>query len=141
MADRDEAFINALVGLEATMASLRTSVKSSQMGNIIAPYDGDAMTCNQWLTSVEKYTALIDDNSDGRKVQTAYMTAKGAVSDFIKRWVDSRNDANPPIPVTWTSLKTDISSHFSTVADSDYAHDVLKKIRQGANETVSSPPQ
>ena len=129
--------VGALSSLDATMATLRTSYKATQLSSIVTPYDGEATKAREWVSSIIKYSELIDEPNDETRVRVAYMTAKGSVSDFIKRWVDARTQANPPRVVTWTDLKTDILSHFSTVTDKDFAHDVLKKIRQGPSETVS----
>ena len=133
----EERLVGTLGSLNTTMATLRTSYKASQMSSIITPYDGDATKAREWVSSVVKYSELIDEPNDDTRVRVAYMTAKGSVSDFIKRYVDARTLANPPQRVTWADLKRDILSHFSTVTDKDFAHDVLKKIKQGPTETVS----
>ena len=133
----EERLVGALSSLDATMATLRTSYKATQLSSIVTPFDGEASKAREWVSSIIKYSELIDEPNDETRVRVAYMTAKGSVSDFIKRWVDARTQANPPRVVTWAELKTDILSHFSTVTDKDFAHDVLKKIRQGPSETVS----
>ena len=131
----EEAMYQTLASLDSTMHSLKNSYNATNLVSMVPPYHGNSDTCRLWLSNVLKFCEINNEQSDGRRVQIAYATARGPVSDFIKRWTDNKN-LNQEV-VTWDALKADLISHFSAVSDSDHAHDVLKKIKQGPSETVS----
>ena len=126
----DQQLVTTFRSLDLTLSGLRDSYDTSTITNVVPPYDGDRSKCRDWITALEKYFELHNITIDSRKVQMAYMTARGTVSDFLKRWQAARI-----APVTWPDAALALVSHFSTVTDSDHSYDLLKKITQGDNES------
>ena len=78
--------------------------------------------------SIEKY-AILTQLGDQRKL-VAYQASKGAVSDFIKRYLQEHPRR------TWQQLQEEIILRFSEVTDSQHALMLLRKVRQREGESV-----
>lgn len=129
----EEAIQGCLTNLDATLSSLKTSYSTQGLRDIVTPYAGDSNKCREWLTNVEKFAELNGEETNNGKIRLAYMSARGAVSDFIKRFTAE----TPRDEITWPNLTKNLIAHFSVVSDSEHAHDVLRKIKQRPGETVS----
>ena len=129
----EESIQETLANLDATLISLKVSNSTQGLKNIISPYSGEASQCREWLTSVEKYAELNCEDTHNGKIRLAYMTARGAVSDFIKRFIAD----TPADEITWPKLTKNMMSHFGLIVDSEHAHAMLRKIKQKPGETIS----
>ena len=120
-----------LRGLHATMENLNVSISTQSLGSFVDKYEGEPKEFKGWIRSVEKYS-LLNNLDDRRKINTAFLSSKGTVSDYIFRWT---NDT-PQINQTWDRLKQDLTVRFSLVTDAEHANSLLKKIKQGPNRSV-----
>ena len=66
------------------------------------------------MRAVEKFGALANA-TDEALIKIAYQTAKGPVSDFLTRYIDSHRDR------TWAETRAELRSRFAEVVDMQYA--------------------
>ena len=123
---------NALLqGLHATMDNLNASISAQSLASFVNKYEGEPKEFKGWIKSIEKY-ALLNNLEDKKKVNTAFISSKGPVSDYIFRWRSDTPQGNQ----TWDRLKQELTTRFSLVTDSEHANTLLKKIKQGPNRSV-----
>ena len=111
------------------ISGVHTTIGAQGVAKIIPSYDGDPKQCKEWLKSIEKYAVLTQMGEDQRKL-VAYQASKGAVSDFVKRYLQD-NPGN-----TWPQLQEEIILRFSEVTDPQHALMLLRKVRQKEGESV-----
>ena len=124
-----------LQGLQITMENLASAISNQELGHIangIKSFDGEPQHFKEWMRSLEKYISLYSLN-DSNCIKMAFISSKGAVSDFIFRW---QNDLSIT-EQNWEKLKTALSNHFAQVTDAEHAHLLLRQIKQRAHETVT----
>ena len=109
----------------------QTEAAGSQAVSLtIKTFDGTkAADFKDWITSIDKH-AYLYGNSDEKRKLTAYQASSGAVSDFIKRFLDSRPTEN------FNTLRRELSNRFSDVADRAHAFALLGKTKQKQDEGV-----
>ena len=91
-----------------------TAALSIPLSSVVTPFEGDPTKFKQWIKEVEKY-ALMSGKQNHEIPILAYMTCKGSVGDFIKRYFDETE-----IP-SWNDLKTLLRDRFADVIDSQHA--------------------
>ena len=79
--------------------------------------------------TVEKYIILAGGDDDQTK-RLAYQTSRGAVSDYIQRYMTVHPN------ISWEDLKSELNIRFDEVNDSHHTFTMLLKIRQTKSETV-----
>ena len=120
-----------LQGLQATMDNLNVSISTQSLASFVNKYEGEPKEFKGWIRSVEKYS-LLNNLDDRRKINTAFLSSKGPVSDYIFRWTADTPAGNQ----TWDRLKRDLTLRFSLVTDAEHANSLLKKIKQGPHGSV-----
>ena len=121
-----------LTGLQSTMDNLATAIANQGVGTLIENFNGDALKFKEWLRQIDKY-ALMNNLDDAKQIKIAFMTSKGAVSDYIFRWQkEIEAERN-----TWENLKHDLTARFSAITDANHAHALLRQIKQKHNEPVT----
>ena len=125
-----ENYLEVLGALESTLNNFNATLRNQGVGNLVVPYEGDPKQCRNWINSIEKFADL-NKLDQANKIHVTYMMARGPVSDFIQRWQSGNQQP------TWADLVQNLLAHFSSVTDSDHAHDILRKIKQKNGETVS----
>ena len=111
------------------ISGVHTVIGAQGVAKIITAYQGDPKQCKEWLKSIEKYAILTQLGEDQRKL-VAYQASKGAVSDFIKRYLQDHPRR------TWQQLQEEIILRFSEVTDPQHALMLLRKVRQKEGESV-----
>lgn len=64
----------------------------------------------------------------------AYVTCKGSVGDFIKRYL-TEIEASGELP-SWNVLKQFLKNIFAEITDSQHALAIMRKMRKDSNESV-----
>ena len=110
-----------------------TAALSVPLSSVITPFEGDAQKFKQWIKEVEKYSVM--SGKQGHEIpMLAYITSKGSVGDYIKRYLDE-TDASEEIP-SWNDLKESLKNRFAEITDPQHALAVMRKTRQNSNESV-----
>lgn len=122
-------FVNVLRNVGEQMAGLSTTMGAQGVAKIIKPFDGNAKEYKEWVKSIEKYALLTRVPADQVKM-VAYQSSKGPVSDFLKRYLEA-NAAH-----TWAQVKTELSTRFAEVTDSQHALMLLRKVKQKQEESI-----
>ena len=131
--DMEEIIKGTLANLDATLTSIKVSCSTQGLRDIVSTYEGEPHKCREWLTNVDKFAELNGEETTNGKIRLAYMTARGVVSDFIKRYTRE----TPVADITWAHFTKSVISHFSVITDSEQAHDALRKIKQRPGESAS----
>ena len=125
----EQRLVNLFEGLSGAIGALTNTVTAQGVGTKIEVYSGEPKGFKDWLKSIEKYALLT--NADGPQTKRiAYQASKGAVSDFIHRYIQ----ANPNN--TWDQLKNELAARFSEIQDSQHAFTMLRQTKQKSGETV-----
>ena len=112
--------------------SLQTTM-SVPLLQVVQVFNGDGSKFKQWVKDVERY-ATMARLGDSDIPQIVHIACSGLVGDFVQRYIEEcQTDKVPP---SWSDLKTLMTKRFSEVQDSQYAMALLRRIRQGPNETV-----
>lgn len=99
----------------------------------ITIFQGDPGKFKQWVKDIEKYAKLSEmNNKDIPKI--AYVTCKGSVGDFIKRYL-TEIEASGELP-SWNVLKQFLKNIFAEITDSQHALAIMRKMRKDSNESV-----
>ena len=122
-----------MAGLSRTvgenMAGLSTTVGAQGVAKIINPFDGNPKDFKEWIKSIEKYALLTRVQADQVKM-VAYQASKGPVSDFIKRYLEAN------AACTWDQVKTELTTRFAEVTDTQHALMLLRKVKQKQGESI-----
>ena len=124
MADGDVATL--FQHIAAQLSGLSTIVGAQGFSHIVHPFEGDSKIFKDWVRSIEKYASLTDD----RVKMVAFQSSRGAVSDFIKRYLHDNVGNN------WGQLKTELTLRFAEISDPQHAFVLLRKIKQKPEENV-----
>ena len=116
-------------GLSGAIGNLANNVSAQGVGTKIEVYSGEPKGFKDWIKSIEKHALLTNANGTQTK-RIAFQTSRGAVSDFIHRYIT----ANPNN--TWDQLKDELSARFSEIQDSQHAFTLLRQVKQSRTETV-----
>ncbi|MCG7884346.1 MAG: hypothetical protein JAY96_22495 [Candidatus Thiodiazotropha endolucinida] len=111
------------------ISGVHTTIGAQGVAKIITSYEGDPKLCKEWVKSIEKYAILTQLGEDQKKL-VAYQASKGAVSDFIKRYLQEHPGSS------WQQLQEEIILRFSEVTDPQHALMLLRKVRQKDGESV-----
>lgn len=127
MADQD---IGAVFNNLATqMANVSSAVGTQGIAQVVTSFDGDNKQFKSWIKSVEKYAALAGIGPDRIKM-IAYQSSRGAVSDFIQRYLNDHPNN------TWDQLKAELTTRFAEITDPQHAFMLLRKVKQNPTENV-----
>lgn len=110
-----------------------TAALSVPLSSVITPFEGDSKKFKQWVKEVEKY-GLMSGKQAHEIPMLAYITSKGSVGDYIKRYLDE-TDASEEIP-SWNDLKESLKNRFAEITDPQHALAVMRRTRQNSNESV-----
>ena len=127
MADGDVATL--FQHIAAQLSGLSTVVGAQGFSHIVHPFEGDSKIFKDWVRSIEKYASLTG-LTDERVKMVAYQSSRGAVSDFIKRYLRDNVGNN------WGQLKTELTLRFAEISDPQHAFVLLRKIKQKPEENV-----
>lgn len=111
------------------LSGLTTTVGAQGVAKVIKPFDGNSKEFKEWVKSIEKYSMLVGLTQESIKL-VAYQSSRGAVSDFMKRFMD----ANPRH--TWRDIKIELQARFAEVIDPQHALLLLRKVRQRSSEPI-----
>ena len=111
------------------ISGVHTTTGAQGVAKITTSYQGDPKQCKEWIKSIEKYAILTQLGEDQRKL-VAYQASKGAVSDFIKRYLQDHPRR------TWQQLQEEKILRFSEVTVQQHALMLLRKVRQREGESV-----
>lgn len=110
-----------------------TAAIAVPINQVITIFEGDPGKFKQWIKDIEKYAKMSDmNNEDIPKI--AYVTCKGSVGDFIKRYL-TEIEASGELP-SWNDLKQFLKNRFAEITDSQHALAIMRKMRQNSNESV-----
>lgn len=113
-----------------TITQQTEALGTQSIAVFIRPYDGtSASDYKRWIKDIEKY-AYLHKCDDERTQLLAFQTGTGFVADYIKRYLESRQDKS------WTELKAELASRFSDVTDTSYAFTLLSKCRQAPDQSI-----
>ena len=112
--------------------NLTAAMTAQGVFQIVKTFEGDPRKFKTWVKEIEKYARLVRLENDTIP-NIAYQTSSGSVSDFIKRYIDSVENIGD---LSWEDLKKLLRQRFAGITDSQQAMDLLRKTRQGDNESV-----
>lgn len=92
-------------------------------------YEGNPKQFLNWIKSIEKQ-AMLDNLNDDSVKRLAFRTSRGAVSDFIQRFLTERSKSN------WVQLKQELTTRFAEVSDQMHAFTLLRSVKQNSGESV-----
>ncbi|CAG2218423.1 unnamed protein product [Mytilus edulis] len=117
--------------LSAQVEHLSNTVGTQSVSQVIPSFGGNPKEFQEWIKAVEKYAVLTHAIGNADRVKLiAYQSSKGAVSDYIKRYLTANDQA------TWDECKTQLTARFSEVTDPQHAFSLLRQVKQKSNETV-----
>ena len=94
---------------------------------VLISFDGEPGQFKNWVKSLEKYSEIRGKPQAHNKV-LAYQTARGDVSDYIRRYLAAHRDS------TWAEMKADLTSSFAEVVDPACARALLRTLKQKKGE-------
>lgn len=115
--------------LATEMSGLHRAVGSQGVAQSIPAYNGTPSKFKEWVKSIEKYAFLNGVPADRVKF-IAFQTSIGCVSSFLQRYFTDHGAA------TWEEVKTELSSRFAEITDSQHAFMLLRKVKQKRDESV-----
>ena len=122
--------VNQLDGISTQVKNQAEAAGSQAVGLNIQKFDGTkASEFKSWISAIEKHAFLYNCDDNKRKL-VAYQSSSGAVSDYIRRFLETRNKD------TFNDLKKELSQRFSDVSDKAQAFSMLGKTRQRPGEGV-----
>ena len=125
----EQRLVQMFESLSGAIGSLSTAVGAQGVIGQIEAYSGEPKGFKDWIKGIEKYALLTSADSDQTK-RIAYQGSKGAVSDFIHRYITGNPTHN------WDRLKGELAAHFSEIQDSQHAFTILCQTKQKPSETV-----
>ena len=93
------------------------------MSQIVGTFEGEPSNFRDWIKSIVKYI-LLAGGDDIQTKRLAYQTSRGAVSDYIQRYMTENPNSS------WADLKSELNVRFAEVNDSHHAFTMLHKARQ-----------
>ena len=128
----DPAFKEVISKLGQTVDSINRNFINLNLNTLIEPYNGSQPSkLRSWISAVEK-VADATGMGEHEKMISLYLTARDHVSDYMRRWY-SENSEN----LKFEELKKSLISNFSSVTEPSMAHDMLRRIRQKPDESVT----
>ena len=127
MADGDVATL--FQHIAAQLSGLSTIVGAQGFSHIVYPFEDDSKIFKDWVRSIEEYASLTG-LSDDRVKMVAYQSSRGAVFDFIQRYLHDN------VGINWGQLKTELTSRFAEISDPQHAFVLLRKTKQKPEENV-----
>ena len=122
-----------LLGLFQAMgqqiAGLSTTVGAQGVAKVVKPFGGESSNFKDWIKSIEKYGRLVGMDTASIKL-IAYQSSAGAVSDFLRRYLDLHPDHD------WDRIKTELQIRFGEVVDPQHAMLLLRKVKQKSGEGI-----
>lgn len=119
----------AFQGLANQMAGLTNAMGAHGISQLVEPFSGEPSKFREWIKAIEKYAILTQANQDRVKM-IAFQASKGAVSDFIRRYMATNPNHD------WDRLKAELTARFSEVTDPQVAFTLLRQVKQKHNENV-----
>lgn len=103
-----------------------TAALSVPLSSVITPFEGDPRKFKQWLKEVGKY-ALMSGKPEHEIPMLGYVTSKGSVGDFIKRYLDETAAAEEV--ASWHNLRASLQIRFAEITDPQHALAVMRRTR------------
>ena len=110
------------------LSKLSTVISAQDVSQIVGVFEGDPTKFRDWIKSTEKYILVSWDDDQTKRL--AYHTSRGAVSNYIKRYMTEHHNSS------WEDLKSELNIRFGEVNDFHHAFTMLHKARQTKSETV-----
>ena len=111
------------------LSQVSTVISAQGMSQIVGVFVGDPTKFRDWIKSTEKHILLAGQDDDQTK-RLAYQTSRGAVSDYIQRYMTEHPNSS------WEDLRSELNLRFAEVNDSHHAFTMLGKARQTKSKTV-----
>ena len=111
------------------LSKLSTVISAQGVSQIVCVFQGGPTKFRDWIKSIEK-CILLAGGDDNQTKRLAYQTSRGAVSDYIQRYMTGHPNSS------WEDLKSELNIRFGEVNDSHHAFTMLHKARQAESETV-----
>lgn len=124
-----QAFANEINGLTSQVSNVNTSIGLLGSALVVPPYSGDPKGFQNWIKCIEKQ-AMLDGLNDDAIKRLTFRSSKGAVSDFIQRFLQDNPQEN------WETLKQELTSRFAEVTDQMHAFTLLRQVKQNSDENV-----
>lgn len=115
--------------LATQIEQLSSSFGTQGCAQLIPPFEGDSKKFKDWIKNIEKYALLTQAAQDKIKL-FAYQSSRGAVSDYLKRYLTDHDDA------TWAVVKAELTQRFAEITDPQHAFMLLRNFRQKQSENV-----
>ena len=136
MAEAEQQYIyilqNTLDRNVKVMENLTTQMRNQGLGSFhIECFEGNVQKFREWVDAIEKYS-IMNKLTDEEKINVAFRTSKGAVSDFILKW-QSEGETNN---IRWDQLREELAKRFSLAFDIHGAKITLNEIRQFKDESI-----
>ena len=121
------------------MKSMFSHIKALQTAvtvpllQLVKPFTGDSTEFKQYVKDIEKY-AQMAKLGDSDILSKVHITCTGPVADFVQRFMDEYKTEG--LPPSWKVLKKLMTKRFGEITDESEAMAVLRRIRQGPDESV-----
>lgn len=116
--------------LQLRLDNISTALGSHTLSMLVPDYQGETGKFQEWISALEKFAKIIGLDDSSKKL-AALQTSKGAVSQFIFRFLESSEQDKP-----WSVLKTQLSVRFGETRDNQHAFSILKNMKQKKDENV-----
>ena len=98
--------------VDGQMTNLTTAIGAQCVAKVVKSFDGsNPKEFKEWIKNVEKFATLTRIPPERVKL-IAYHASTGAVSDYIKRYLERHVDH------TWDQIKGELKTSFGEVVDS-----------------------
>ena len=133
MSEHNRTMIECTKQIVAEVGSLdlgETENKEKSIGfGQLKVFDGNPKLYENWIKDIEK-AAFLNHANDRKKQLLAYQFSTGLVSDYIKRYLESKEHKG------WDHLKANLASRFSPVLDGPKAFELLVSLKQNKDEDI-----
>ena len=111
------------------VGKISQSIDTQQISAQVPVFSGNSAEFTTWMKTIDKF--IVTENlTDLQVKKIAHRSAKGAVGDFITRWLRDNPAGN------WATLRHQLAERFGEINDVHFQMSLLRKIRQGDNENV-----
>ena len=96
------------------LANLSIVISAHGVSQIVGAFEREPSNFRDWIKAIEKYT-LLAGGDDIQTKRLAYQTSRGAVSDYIQRYMTDNPNSS------LADLKSELNVRFAEVNDSNHA--------------------
>ena len=97
---------HVLTSVQGAITLLNTLLSAPSLREIVPLYNGEENGFRDWIESVIKYSD-VNNLDPAQRIDVAYVTCSGRVSDFIRKWKEDHVTGN------WEDLKLQLVLRFS----------------------------